>query len=290
MIALGDLVYSDAALGPVIGSGCRREAGALLGRTGQGMRGRGPIGGADEFVREVDEAVRQDRWMKLWKEYGAYIVGAALAIVLGSAAGVLWRNWQESERLAEAARFAEAQQLLHQDEPAQAAEAFAALAEDADGGYAVLAKLRAAEAQAGAGDAAAKAATLERLADDPSATPLYRQLAELLALQHDFANLDSNSARSRAEPLAEEAAPWRYSALELRALAEIEAGDLDAARATLQSVLSDPQTPPNLSRRAAELMASIGGPAGADAAAGVVGQDQTAVQDADPNGAEGAAQ
>jgi hypothetical protein len=253
------------------------------------MRGRGPIGGADEFVREVDEAVRQDRWMKLWKEYGAYIVGAALAIVLGTTAGVLWRNWQESGRLAEAARFAEAQQLLRQDDPALAAEAFAAMAEDAGGGYAVLARLRAAEAQAEAGDAAAKAATLERLADDQGATPLYRQLAELLALQQGFAALDPEAARSRVEPLAGQAAPWRYSALELRALAEIEAGDLDAARATLESLLSDPQTPPNLSRRAAELMASIGGPAGGGAA-GEVRQDQTAVEDADPDGAEGAAQ
>jgi hypothetical protein len=253
------------------------------------MRGRGPIGGADEFVREVDEAVRQDRWMKLWKEYGAYIVSAALAIVLGTAAGVLWRNWQESERLAEAARFAEAQQLLHQDAPAQAAEAFTVIAENADGGYAVLAKLRAAEAQAEAGDAVARAAILERLADDQSATPLYRQLAELLALQHDFASLEPASARSRAEPLAEEAAPWRYSALELKALAEIEAGELEAARTTLQNLLGDPQTPPNLSRRAAELMASIGGPTGGDAAAGMAGQDQTAVEDAQPNGAEEAA-
>jgi hypothetical protein len=254
------------------------------------MRGRGPIGGADEFVREVDEAVRQDRWMKLWKEYGAYAVGAALAIVLGTAAGVLWRNWQESARMAEATRFAQAQELLRQDDAAQAADAFAALAQDVDGEVAVLAGLRAAEAQGEAGDAAGKAATLERLADDPSATRSSRQLAEMLALQQDLASLDLEAARSRIEPLAGEADPWRYSALELKALAEIEAGELDAARATLQSLLSDPQTPPNLSRRAAELMAWIGGPEGGDAAAGLVGQGQSAIEDAARDGAEEAAQ
>jgi hypothetical protein len=254
------------------------------------MRGRGPIGGADEFVREVDEAVRQDRWMKLWKEYGAYAVGAALAIVLGTAAGVLWRNWQESARMAEATRFAEAQALLRQDDAAQAADAFAALAREADGEVAVLAGLRTAEAQGEAGDAAGKAATLERVAADPSATRSSRQLAELLALQQDLAGLDLEAARSRIEPLAGEADPWRYSALELKALAEIEAGELDAARATLQSLLSDPQTPPNLSRRAAELMAWIGGPEGGDAAAGLVGQGQSAIEDAARDGAEEAAQ
>jgi hypothetical protein len=254
------------------------------------MRGRGPIDGAEGFVREVDEAVRQDRWMKLWKEYGAYAVGAALAIVLGTAAGVFWRNWQESARMAEASRFAEAQDLLRQDDAVQAADAFAALAQDADEEVAVLARLRAAEAQGEAGDAAGKAATLERLADDPSATPSNRQLAELLALQQDVASLDLEAARSRIEPLTREADPWRYSALELRALAEIEAGELNAARATLQSLLGNPQTPPNLSRRAAELMAWIGGPAGGGDDAGPVGQGQSAIEDGARDGAEEAAQ
>jgi hypothetical protein len=153
----------------------------------------------------------------------------------------------------------------------------------------VLAGLRAAEAQGEAGDTAGKAATLERLADDPGATPSNRQLAELLALQQDLASLDPESARSRIEPLAGQADPWRHSALELRALAEIEAGDLDAARATLESLLADPQTPPNLSRRAAELMAWIGGPAGGRDAAGLVGQDQSAIEGAGRDGAEEAA-
>jgi hypothetical protein len=254
------------------------------------MRGRGPIGGADEFIREVDEAVRQDRWLKVWKQYGTYIVAAALAIVLGTAAGVLWRNWQERGRLAEAARFAEAQELLRQDDPARAAEAFAALAEDADSGYAVLARLRAAEARAEAGDAAATAEILDRLADDQDTAPLYRQLAEVLGLQHDLASIDPAAARSQVEPLVGQAGPWRHSALELRALAEIEAGDLDAARGTLGTLLSDPQTPPNLSRRAAELLASIGGPAGGELAAEQSGQEQPATEDAGRDGGQGAEQ
>ena len=44
------------------------------------MRGRGS-GPADEFIREVDEAVRQDRWLKLWKQYGIYVAGVALAVI-----------------------------------------------------------------------------------------------------------------------------------------------------------------------------------------------------------------
>ncbi len=53
------------------------------------MRGR-DSGQSDEFIREVDEAVRQDRWLTLWKQYGNTIIGAAVVVVVAvaGAAGV----------------------------------------------------------------------------------------------------------------------------------------------------------------------------------------------------------
>src|SRR5262245_15140187 len=89
------------------------------------MRGRGSVN-SDEFIREVDEAVRQEQWLKLWKQYGSYMVAAALAVVVGSAAAMGWRTWQENQRLDDARRYAAAQQLLREDKAKEAAEAFAA--------------------------------------------------------------------------------------------------------------------------------------------------------------------
>jgi hypothetical protein len=239
------------------------------------MRGRG-AGNSDEFIREVDEAVRQDRWMQLWHHYGSYLVGGALAIVVGTGAGVAWRHWQESQRLDEARRYAAADQLLRADQPAEAAEAFRTLAAEADSGYGVLARLRAAEAEAAADQPAEAQASLDRLAESDEAGPLYRQLGDLLTLQRDFDALAPDSLDGRLEPLRAQGAPWRHSALELAALAQLRAGDSEGARRTLDELLADPQTPANLSRRAAELMAALGGPletagdatpdAGADAA------------------------
>ena len=36
-----------------------------------------------DFFREVDEAVRQDKYKKLWDEYGVYALGAAAVLVVG---------------------------------------------------------------------------------------------------------------------------------------------------------------------------------------------------------------
>ncbi|MCE3248066.1 MAG: rane protein [Geminicoccaceae bacterium] len=239
------------------------------------MRGRGS-GNSDEFIREVDEAVRQDRWLRLWKQYGTYIAGGAIAIVIGTGAGVAWRNYQASERLEDARRYAGAEELLRQDRPAEAAAAFLELAEEAGGGYDVVARLRAAEAQIEAGEDAAAAASLDRLSESDDAAPVYRELGDLLALQQAFEGTDGSALSGRLAALTEANAPWRYSALELQALAQLRAGETEAARRTLETLLADPLTPANLSRRAAELMAALGGPLETAA------DDAAAAQDDDP--------
>jgi hypothetical protein len=228
------------------------------------MRGRGSAN-TDEFIREVDEAVRQEQWLKLWKQYGSYLVAAVLAVAIGTAAGVGWRTWQQRERLDEARRYAAAQQMLSDDRPAEAAEAFAALAEDASSGYRVLARLRAAEARAAAGDPAAATALLEQLAANDDAEPRYRSLGGLLAAQRAVVNADPGALLADLELLIGTNDPWRHSALELRALAHMRSGDTAAARRTLDDLLDDPLTPPDLARRAAELLAFLGGPPQTDA-------------------------
>jgi hypothetical protein len=245
------------------------------------MRGRGSAN-TDEFIREVDEAVRQEQWQKLWKQYGSYLTAAVLAVVIGTALGVGWRNWQHSQRLDEARRYAAAQQMLSEERPAEAADAFAALAEDASSGYRVLARLRAAEARAAAGDPVAAAAILEQLAANDDTEPPYRALGALLAAQRASGDADPGALATELEPLIGTDDPWRHSALELRALAQMRGGDTVAARQTLNDLLDDPLTPPDLGQRAAELLAFLGGPIAADAAAEAPAQPAAAAPSAEP--------
>jgi hypothetical protein len=233
------------------------------------MRGRGS-GHSDEFIREVDEAVRQDRWLKLWKQYGTYLIGAALAVVIGTAAGVGWRAWQESQRQAEAERYMAAIELLRQERPAEAAEALGALARDSSSGYAVLARLQAAQALGEAGDTAGKLKMLHQISEDSGTAALYRDLGELLAAQEAFGEAGSDNLSSRLAKLTAEHNPWRYSALELSALTQLREGNTEAARATLAMLVEDPRTPRDLGRRAAELLSALGGPSDAGVASETV--------------------
>ena len=222
------------------------------------MRSR-DSGTSSEFIREVDEAVRQDRWMAIWKQYGAYFVGAALAVVVGTAAGVGWQTYQENQRLAHAMSMAAAARLI-EEKPAEAASAFASLAESAGGGVGVVARLKAADAEQRAGNTEAKIEILNELAADADAPALYRRLATLLVIQETFDDRDAKSLIGELDQAATPDNPWRASLLELKALAEIKAGETEAARATLKTLLDSPDTPSSLARRAGELLDALGGP------------------------------
>jgi hypothetical protein len=221
-------------------------------------------GNSDEFIREVDEAVRQDRWTEIWKQYNAYIVGAALAVVVGTAAGIGWQTYQKNTSDANARRLAAATSLLADDKPAEAASAFRALANETGSGVGIVARLRAAEAAKEAGNANVKVDDLNALADDGDVPPLYARLARLLALQETFDDTDADGLIKELDQAATPDNPWRASLLELKAMAEMKAGRTDEARATLQALLDAPATPGNLARRASELLQALGGPLEAD--------------------------
>lgn len=222
------------------------------------MRSR-DSGNSDEFIREVDEAVRQDRWMSIWKDYSVYIIGAAVAVVVGTSAGVGWQTYQESQRSATARDLAAATTLLAEDQPAEAASAFNALAESAGGGVGVVARLRAAEAEKQAGNDSAKLDILSALAADGDVGALYQNLAELLAKQEAFDSGNAQELIGEIDRAATPDNPWRASLLELKAIAQMKAGQTDEARATLKTLLDAPGTPSNLVRRAGELLNALGG-------------------------------
>lgn len=219
---------------------------------------------SDGFIREVDEAVRQERWMEVWKQYSPYIIGAALAVVVGTAAGVGWQSYQESQRAANAKALADATALLAEDRPADAAAAFKALADQAGGGVAVVATLRAAEAEKQAGNGEAKLALLDGLASNGDVGALYQRLAALIAQQETFGDTDAEAVIAELERAATPDNPWRASLIELKAIAQMKAGQIEQARATLETLVDHEDTPVNLQRRAGELLNALGGPLDGD--------------------------
>ena len=64
-----------------------------------------------DIFQEVEEEVRRDRYSKLWKDYGGYIIAAAVALVLGTTASVGWREYTAQRQQDDSDRFVAAAAL-----------------------------------------------------------------------------------------------------------------------------------------------------------------------------------
>jgi len=214
---------------------------------------------SEEFIREVDEELRRDRFAMLWRRYGAFVLSVAVLIVVGTAAKVGWDQWRQRERVAEALRFAGAERALAAGQGAEAAQQFAALAAEGGTGFAALARLKEAEAKLGQKDEAGALTALDQLATTTGDDPILRDLATLLAVERRLDKADPAELTKTLEPLAAGDSPWRHQARELLALTAIRAGDLDKARSLLGDLSREVGVAPSQQRRAAELLQAIGG-------------------------------
>ncbi|MBI3505424.1 MAG: tetratricopeptide repeat protein [Proteobacteria bacterium] len=211
---------------------------------------------ADVFD-EVDEELRRQNALKLWKKYAPVIVGAAVAIVVATAAWVMWQDHQRKRAEADALRFVAASDMAATDAERALVE-LRALARDGKPGYAVLARLKEA------------AVTLDR--DKAQALALYRQIAadaSLDAQLRDGATLvaallavDSEAPADLARtvaPLQSPAGAWRHAAREVEALALLRAGERTKAADIYRSLADDLTAPAGLRQRAAEITAALAG-------------------------------
>jgi hypothetical protein len=209
-----------------------------------------------DIFREIDEELRRDNLLKLWSRYGRYVVAAAVAVLLVAAAIVAWRNHQRSERWAQATRYAGALNLAQNGKAADAAKVFGAIAKEG-GGYALLASLQEAGLLARSGNRAAAIAIYDRIAATPGITPEFQGLAVLLSVMQGMPETDPRRTIARLAPLTGHDNPWRPTALELTALARLEAGEKKAALDLYKGLADDLTAPRSLRARAAEMAAAL---------------------------------
>ena len=112
-----------------------------------------------DIFREVEEDVRKERFERLWKAYGDYVIALIVLMILGVGGWQLWERYEANQRAKASTTLIADQRVAN---PVQAAAAFDALSKTAPGGYGELAKL---------GEANALSVTAKRA----DAVAIYRQ-------------------------------------------------------------------------------------------------------------------
>ena len=210
-----------------------------------------------DIFREIEEELRRESLEQLWKRYSSYIIGLAVLIVIATAAVMGWRAYQQKQRETQGVQYAAALDLVHQNKEADAAAAFAELAQKADHGRAVLARLEEAASKINSSDVPGAIAVYDQVASDSSVDPGFRDAATILSARYMLDKGDPQTVIAKLQPLTVATSPWHGMALEFTALAELKAGDKAKAHGDFDTLSKDATVAQGVRQRAAEIAATL---------------------------------
>ncbi|HKA47924.1 MAG TPA: tetratricopeptide repeat protein [Methyloceanibacter sp.] len=212
-----------------------------------------------DFFREVDDAVRQDRYKELWDKYGVYALAAAALVVVGVAGFKLWSYWQEQRAQQAGTEFSQAVTKLDNGDAAKARDLFNSLADKGPTGYQILSRFQLAAAEAQAGNTDKAVALYDALATDAETDTILKGLATIQAATLRLDTADYAELERRVKSLVDQGSPWRYSARELLGLSAYRQNNIPAAEKQFSELVADQATPQNLRERANMMLSLIVG-------------------------------
>lgn len=209
-----------------------------------------------DVFKEVDEELRRDRLLALWKRFGAYIIGAAVALVLVVAGRAFWTDYIDTKRQAESNAYDEALATFQADSEA-GRSALKAIVDGGNDGYAALARFRLAAALQQSGQAEEAVSQYEALSADGSLNARLRGLAGLMmaGLYIDLGR--EIEAREVLISLVANSQGWRLSATEFVGFLDFRSGNLEEARSIFISLSVDQSAPQAMRDRAREMLSLL---------------------------------
>jgi hypothetical protein len=212
-----------------------------------------------DIFREIDEELRQDRYERLWRSYGRYVIGAGMALVLCVVGWKAWQQYTISRNQDQSMQFSNASRMLQEGKKTEAAALFANLAERANAGYRALSRFHQAALRAQSGDTAGAIALYEELGRDTGLDVTLRDAAQIFVvmLQIDDPKSDTAAMQKRLAPLMKDDGAWRHAARELSGLLALRSGDGDAAKKYFRQIADDLDAPQGMRARAVQVLAVI---------------------------------
>ena len=209
-----------------------------------------------DFINEVEEELRKDKYNQLLRKFGPYIVG--LIIVIVAATGYMEYNKSKTTNTAESASAAymTAGKLETSGDLQGAMDKFIALAEVAPDGYAGLSLTRAAGIKVRLGDMDAAVSLFDQAAEKFT-KPVHKDLASLKAAYILLDQGRYDDVQARAGLLAVDGAPYVDLAKEILAHAALNSGDSAAARTQFAYLSNAPGVLGGVKTRASQALALI---------------------------------
>ena len=207
---------------------------------------------SEEFVREVDEDIKEEQRIKLWKKVFPYVVSVSLGIIIFTSGYVFWNNYTESLNQQLGDDFTAAVQLANEEDLDASILALDRIVDEGSDGYVTLAKMKKASLLIQRGELKLGLniyLDLERNAVDQS----FRDIASILYVLNSMDTEDPKALLEKINKL-ESSQIWRSSALEMKAFLKLKQNKVEEAQKIFEGILNLPSTPSSLATRAKNMV------------------------------------
>ena len=193
---------------------------------------------SEDFIREVDEDLKEEKRIVFWKKILPYVMSISLGIILFTSGFVFWKNYTEklSQQLGD--DFSAAVQLASEEDIDAAIIALNRIVDEGSDGYVTLAKMEKASLLIENGDVAEGLkiySDLEKNAVDQS----FRDIATILYVLNSMDIDDPVTLLMKIENL-EASKIWKSSALEMKGFLFLKMKQKDKAKEIFSSILELP--------------------------------------------------
>ncbi|WP_236554074.1 tetratricopeptide repeat protein [Sphingorhabdus sp. 109] len=205
------------------------------------------------FLREVDEAVREDQLKTIVTRYGIWIF-AAIVLALGALAGwIFWQNSQNEDAGLRSEEYVAAIDSIRQNNLDGAATALEPLTEAEQSGYRAAAQILRASIALEKDDPKTAIAGYAKVAADDSLPKPFRDLALIRQTTAEFDTLKPQQVIDRLKPLAVPGNPWFGSAGEMVAISYLNLNKSDLAGPLFAQLAKDESVPATIRSRALQM-------------------------------------
>lgn len=206
----------------------------------------------DEFIREVDEDIKEEKRIKLWKKFFPYIASISLGIVLFTSGFVFWDGYSNNQRQKLGDDFTAAVVLAGEEDLDASLLALDRIVDKGSDGYVTMAKMKKASILIEQGklvEGLKIYKDLEKNAVDQS----FRDIATILFVLNSLNNEPKDDLLKKITPL-ENSEIWKSSALELKGYIYLRNNEIDKAIEAFETISKLPSKPGDLSQRAKNLI------------------------------------
>ena len=207
---------------------------------------------SEEFIREVDEELQEEKYAKIWRKIGPYVISLAIGIVLFTSGVVFWNNYTEDKKQKLGDDFTAAVELIKEEDFDTALIALERITDKASDGYVTIAKMKKASIliqKKQILEGLEIYEDLEKTAFDQS----FKDMSTILFVLNAIDHKSSDILLDKIERLTENSS-WKYSALELKGFILLNDKKFAESKKTFNTIIEMGNAPTTLASRARDMV------------------------------------